>query len=46
MPGSLLKGVFFQTPERAVKALAKMTQYENWLDAQGVPVRQRGLLAR
>lgn len=26
------RGVFFQTPERAVKALARMVEYRTWLD--------------
>jgi acyl-CoA synthetase (NDP forming) len=28
------KGVFFQTPERAVKALAKMCEYKYWLNRE------------
>jgi len=43
--GATFKGVFFQTPERAVKALAKMAGYESWLDAQGVPRQERGVRA-
>ena len=27
------KGVFFPSPERAVKALAGMVRYRNWLDS-------------
>ena len=30
--GSTLKGVFFATPERAVKAFAKMYEYERFLE--------------
>jgi len=29
--GSSFKGVFFATPERAVKAFAKMVEYEQFL---------------
>jgi acyl-CoA synthetase (NDP forming) len=31
VPGSPLKGLFFQTPERAVKAFAKMYEYQRFL---------------
>jgi acyl-CoA synthetase (NDP forming) len=30
IPGSDYKGVAFPTPERAVKALARMVEYQNW----------------
>lgn len=30
--GRRYKGVFFQTPERAIKALAKMCDYRDWLN--------------
>ncbi len=30
IPGSEYKGVAFPTPERAVKALARMVEYQNW----------------
>ncbi|MDD5711842.1 MAG: acetate--CoA ligase family protein [Smithellaceae bacterium] len=32
--GARYKGVSFLTPERAVKALAKMASYKNWLDQE------------
>ncbi len=41
--GAKYKGVFFPTPERAVKALAEMYKYEVWLDNAGVPVEERGV---
>lgn len=41
--GCKYKSVFFPTPERAVSALAKMADYESWLDSEGVPPEQRGL---
>ena len=31
VPGSSYKGLAFRTPERAVKALAKMAEYQAWL---------------
>jgi len=31
VPGSKYKGLAFRTPERAVKALAKMAEYQAWL---------------
>ena len=31
VPGSPYKGVTFLTPERAVKALARMAEYQSWL---------------
>jgi acyl-CoA synthetase (NDP forming) len=34
VPGSKYKGVFYQTPERAVYALSKMVAYRNYLDRQ------------
>jgi acyl-CoA synthetase (NDP forming) len=33
--GSLYKAVSFLTPERAVKALARMYTYRQWLDREG-----------
>ena len=39
---SKYKGIFFSTPERAVKALAEMCVYDQWLDREGVPLEQRG----
>ncbi|MDD5169217.1 MAG: CoA-binding protein, partial [Syntrophales bacterium] len=36
IPGSRYKGVAFLTPERAVKALASMASYRNWLDREGI----------
>ncbi len=33
VPGSKYKGVFYQTPERAVYALSKMVAYRNYLDS-------------
>lgn len=39
--GSPFKGVFFQTPERAVKALAEMCQYTEWLQRAGVALDGR-----
>ncbi|MDZ4163967.1 MAG: acetate--CoA ligase family protein [Smithellaceae bacterium] len=35
------KGISFSTPERAVKALARMYEYERWLDREGVPAAER-----
>jgi acyl-CoA synthetase (NDP forming) len=40
--GSPFKGVVYLTPERAIKALAKMHTYERWLESEGIPVHQRG----
>jgi acyl-CoA synthetase (NDP forming) len=34
--GSRYKGVSFLTPERAVKALAGMYSYKQWLDLEGI----------
>ncbi len=34
IPGSDYKGVAFLTPERAVKALARMVEYEGWLSRE------------
>lgn len=34
--GRLYKGVFFPTPERAVKALAEMWQYVEWRKREGI----------
>jgi hypothetical protein len=31
VPGSPYKGIAYLTPERAVKALAKMVDYQAWL---------------
>ncbi|MEW6265671.1 MAG: acetate--CoA ligase family protein [Thermodesulfobacteriota bacterium] len=31
VPGARYKGIFFPSPERAVKALAEMCEYERWL---------------
>ena len=39
---SKYKGVFYSTPERAVKALAEMCVYNHWLDREGVPPEKRG----
>jgi acyl-CoA synthetase (NDP forming) len=39
---SKYKGIFFSTPERAVKALSEMCVYDQWLDREGVPLEQRG----
>jgi len=39
--GREYKAVFFQTPEQAVKALAKMYQYERWLNREGAPSELR-----
>ena len=36
--GSKYKGIFFPSPERAVKALAEMCQYWGWLEREGVVV--------
>jgi len=36
VPGSPYKGVAFLTPERAVKALAKMADYQAWLTRENV----------
>ena len=33
--GSSFKGIFFATPERAVKAFAKMYEYERFLNRAG-----------
>jgi len=33
--GGRYKGVFFQTPEQAVKSLSRMRQYERWLEGEG-----------
>ncbi len=35
------KGISFSTPERAVKALARMYEYEKWLDRENVPLSER-----
>ena len=35
IPGSDYKGVAFPTPERAVKALARMVEYQNWRRRDG-----------
>jgi acyl-CoA synthetase (NDP forming) len=35
VPGSKYKGVFYQTPERAVYALSKMVAYRKYLDQNG-----------
>ncbi|MEW5723819.1 MAG: acetate--CoA ligase family protein [Thermodesulfobacteriota bacterium] len=40
---SKYKGVFFSTPERAVKALSEMCEYNGWLDREGVPQGERGI---
>jgi len=36
VPGSPYKGVAFLTPERAVKALAKMADYQAWLTRESM----------
>ena len=41
--GGTYKGIFFPSPERAVKVLAEMADYYNWLDRENVPPDQRGL---
>jgi len=43
VPGSIYKGVAFRTPERAVKALAKMAEYQAWLarEEKQESIRQR-----
>ncbi|MFH1136471.1 MAG: acetate--CoA ligase family protein [Pseudomonadota bacterium] len=41
--GGIYKGIFFPTPERAVKVLSEMAGYYDWLDREGVPPDQRGL---
>jgi acyl-CoA synthetase (NDP forming) len=40
--GSRFRGVNYLTPEKAVKALAKMCAYERWLSREGAPAGQRG----
>lgn len=35
-PGGVYKGVAFLTPERAVKALARMVEYREWLERSGM----------
>ncbi len=39
--GSPYQGVTFSTPERAVKALARMYEYHGWLDREGVSPHDR-----
>lgn len=41
VPGSPYKGVAFLTPERAVKALAKMVDYQAWLTREGLHSEDR-----
>jgi len=41
VPGSPFKGVTFLTPERAVKALARMAEYQVWLAREERQERQR-----
>ncbi|MBP7342462.1 MAG: CoA-binding protein [Deltaproteobacteria bacterium] len=36
VPGSPYSGIAFLTPERAVKVLAKMVFYNNWLEREGI----------
>jgi acyl-CoA synthetase (NDP forming) len=42
--GSPFKGVVYLTPEQAVKALAKMHAYWQWLEREGIPAGERGRL--
>lgn len=42
--GAWYKGIFFPTPERAVKALAEMCRYNQWLEKEGVPLEERGAI--
>ena len=41
--GSPFKGVVYLTPEQAVKALAKMHAYGQWLEREGIPAGERGV---
>ena len=35
LPGCKYKGIYFPTPERAVKALSEMCKYQDWFELEG-----------
>jgi acyl-CoA synthetase (NDP forming) len=46
LPGRNFKGVFFPSPERAVKALSELCTYDDWLDREEAPHHEAGAVGR